>query len=91
METIIRTVRDLDQTDRSALERIVGHELTEAEQVIVSVVTPDLARSVEEANGRAAPAEVPEWWKIYDGLTDQEIDELDQAIRQRADLTRDTP
>ncbi len=31
---------------------------------------------------------VPEWWNVYEGLSDEEIDRLDKAIRERADLTR---
>jgi hypothetical protein len=31
---------------------------------------------------------LPEWWNVYEGLSDAEIDRLDQAIRQRAELTR---
>jgi hypothetical protein len=90
METIVRPVCDLDQIDRSALERIVGHALTETEQVVVTVVNLNLEPSHVQASGQIS-AEVPEWWKIYEGLSDQEIDELDKAIRQRADLTRDIP
>ena len=91
METIVRPVRDLDHIDRSALERIVGHELTESEQVVVTVVNFVNRAGQDDAVGKPASDDVPDWWKIYDGLSDQEIDELDQAIRQRADLTRDTP
>ena len=38
--------------------------------------------------GRGRSDEVPAWSKIYEGLGDEEIDRLDAAIRQRADLTR---
>jgi len=79
METLVRNVRDLDPADRDALERVLGHALAETQQVAVNVIDPQ----PEEA--------VPEWWKIYEGLSDEEIDELDQAIRQRADLTREFP
>jgi hypothetical protein len=32
----------------------------------------------------------PPWGNIYDGLNADEVDRLDLAIRQRADLTRDS-
>lgn len=32
--------------------------------------------------------DVPKWWNIYEGLSKEEIDRLDQAIRPRANLTR---
>lgn len=79
MEILVRNVRDLDHTDRSALERVVGHELQETQQVIVNIV--NLNPGTHEAS--TAP-----WGNIYDGLSDEEIDRLDSAIRQRANLTR---
>jgi hypothetical protein len=86
METVVKNVRDLDLSDRSALERVIGHQLRETQQVIVNVVNLDLAAKTETANG--AGVGVPPWGNIYDGLKDEDIDRLDTAIRQRADLTR---
>jgi len=88
METVVKNVRDLDQTDRSALERFVGYQLRETQQVIGNVVNLDLGPAGPASPDGKGVAEVPDWWKIYDGLSDKEVDELDQAIRQRADLTR---
>ena len=85
METVVRNVKDLDQPDRSALERVVGHQLRETQQVIVNVVNLDLSAGKIESVEQSA--EVPDWWKVYDGLTDDEVDELDASI-QRANLTR---
>lgn len=86
MERVVKNVRDLDQSDRSALERVIGHQLRETQQVIVNVVNLDLATKDEAGNGAAA--NVPPWGNIYDGLGDEDIDRLDTAIRQRANLTR---
>lgn len=87
MEAVVRNVRDLDPLDRSALERVVGRQLGETQQVIVKVVDLGQEPAVGESQD-GGEADVPEWWKIYDGLSDREIDELDRAIRQRANLTR---
>ena len=87
MEIVTRNVRDLPQNDRSALERVIGHQLCETQQVIVNVVNLDLSSDV--LPGATSDAGVPEWWNVYDGLNDDEIDRLDEAIRQRANLTRD--
>jgi hypothetical protein len=89
METIVRNVRDLDHSDRSALERVVGHQLSERQKVVVNVVDLDAAADASEPKQRPQCGGIPEWWNIYDGLTDEEIDRLDQAVRRRADLTRD--
>ena len=88
MEAVVRNVRDLDQADRSALERVVGCQLAETQQVIVNVVEISPKPAVGESHDRGSEIDVPEWWKIYDGLSDEEIDELDRAIQQRANLTR---
>lgn len=87
METIIRNIRDLASADRSALERIVGHKLLETQQLVLNLVNPDIDRAIQ-APDEAKGSEVPNWWKIYEGLSDEEVDKLDAAIRERATLTR---
>jgi len=86
MDTISRDVRDLPQAERSALERLVGHQLRDTQRVIVHVI------NVYPQTGQAARPEdsqaVPTWWNVYEGLSDEEIGRLDEAVRQRADLTR---
>ncbi len=87
MKTVTCDIRDLPLSERSALERIVGHQLRETTQIIVNVVDVD----VSPAAPIITPLEpdVPELWKIYDGLSEEEIETLDQVLRQRANLTRD--
>jgi hypothetical protein len=68
METVTRNVRDIPLNDRSALERVVGHQLQETQQVIVKVINLDVSSDVMAAT--RPEAEVPEWWKIYEGLSD---------------------
>ena len=86
MEKVIRNVADIETADRRVLEHLIGKHLAEHEQVIISIVNLDLVGPDESA--AAAPQAVPAWWKIYEGLNDEEVDRLDQAIRQRANLTR---
>jgi hypothetical protein len=84
MESITRNVRDLDHTDRSALERVVGHELRETQQVIVNIVNIGPGTKAASSNGPS----IPPWGNIYDGLSEAEVHQLDSAIRQRVNLTR---
>jgi hypothetical protein len=87
METVIRNVGDLDAHDRTTLERIVGHELRESQQLVIQVV-----------GGISPPAPVhpsagpslPDWCRVYDGLMDTEVDELDRSI-VRSPTSRDMP
>ena len=87
METIIRNVRDLGSADRCALERIVGHELRETQQLVVNVRNLDPEPGIQSPS-EAPDAAVPDWWRIYEGLSEEEVDKLDAAIRERANLTR---
>ncbi len=86
MEEVIRNVADIDTADRQALEHVLGRRLAEDQQIIIRVINPDLSQA-RNGDAPAAQAEPP-WANIYEGLSDEEIDRLDQAIRQRANLTR---
>ncbi|HTK74267.1 MAG TPA: hypothetical protein VL371_03360 [Gemmataceae bacterium] len=85
METIRRNVADLDGSDRSALERIVGHALDENQRLVIQVTSND---STPPNPPAAADADLPEWCDVYGGLSDAEIDDLDAAILERANLSR---
>lgn len=75
METVIRDVRDLNQGDRSALERVVGHQLGESQRLVIQV----MSLAVPATSGRGNGA-LPEWCNVYEGLTDEQIDEIDRSI-----------
>ena len=88
MDTITRDVRDLPESERSALERLIGHELRETERVIVQIINVVSETTNEKQSAKADS--VPRWWNIYDGLSDSQVDLLDNAVTQRADMTRST-
>ena len=87
METITHYVRDIEPADRQVLESLVGQRLRDDQQVVINVVSPSPGPRQESLNN-AGSAEVPSWWNVYEGLPDEEVERLDQAIRQRANLTR---
>ena len=87
MSTIVRNVRDIDASDRSALQHVVGMELREDQQLIIQVV--EVARPNGEK--QAADGLLPAWCNVYEGLTDEEIDRIDAAVRHRCALTRRIP
>ena len=88
METVVHNIRDLKGNERSAAEQLVGHTLREGQQLVIQVVNIDLSTPETDKPGPHGHTDVPDWWNIYEGLSDEEIDRLDQAIRQRANLTR---
>jgi len=84
MEAVTHRVGEITTADREALEHLVGRALRADQEVVIRVVenaAPHKAQSSTMAD------DVPDWWKIYDGLSEEEIERLDQAIRQRRDLT----
>jgi len=87
METFTHHVRDIDPADRHVLEGLVGQRLLDDQQVVIHVVGAQDAPQREGLNS-TRPSEVPNWWNVYEGLSDEEVERLDQAIRQRANLTR---
>ena len=85
MDTITRDVRDLPEPERSSLERLIGHQLRDTQRIILQVINvtpPNLTVGAQDS------ADVPSWWRIYDGLSETEADQLDEAVGQRANLTR---
>ena len=86
MERIIRKVAEIDTADRLAIEHLIGTHLAEHQQIIISVVNLDLTSPDEPT--AAKPGEVPAWWNVYEGLSDEDVDRLDASVRKRATLTR---
>ena len=71
MDAITGNVRDIDQADRDALEHVIGQSLRDDQQVVISVriAAPPSSES-SEASGVPAAENVPEWWNVYEGLSD---------------------
>ncbi len=90
METVIRNVGEIDAHDREALEHVLGHALRENQQLVIGIVNLEIqSEPVQEpahcANGSPA---LPEWCNVYDGLSDDEIADMEKTILQRAELSR---
>jgi len=85
METIIRQVRDLLANERSSIEQLVGHSLGENQQLVIQVVTLDVHTP---GAGAASGKGLPDWCNVYEGLTDEQIADLERVMLQRAELTR---
>lgn len=82
METIIRQVRDLETTERSAIEQLVGHALRENQQLVIQVL------NVELPPEKAAHVSLPDWCNVYEGLSDEQIAAVESMALQRADISR---
>lgn len=90
MERIECNVRDIDAGDRPALEHVVGQALRDNQRLIIQITEVDLAR--DAANGDSGPPQtIDDWTKVYEGLSDDQIEAVDDEIKTRANLTRNLP
>jgi hypothetical protein len=85
-------VRDIAAGDRPALEHVIGQSLRENQQIIIQVMTVgDAARGdTSKSTPSAAAGGLPEWCNVYEGLSDQDIEEIEQVILDRDHWTRDS-
>jgi hypothetical protein len=89
MDTIIRNVKDIGNTDRQALEHVIGQHLSEHQQLVIQVVNVAIP---PQASGESPPAtgSLPDWCNIYQGLSDEAVSSLEETVLTRADLSRAT-
>jgi hypothetical protein len=90
MKTVTRQVRDIDSAERRVLEHVIGMPLRDNQQLVISIVTLESARP--EGSLPPKPVQTLEdWTHIYDGLSEEEIQAIDQVVKTRANLSRDLP
>lgn len=79
-------VGSLDASHRRALEEVIGRELDASERLTISVSDPAVPPPV------TIPAQsLEDWTAVYEGLSDNEVNEIDTLIKTRANLTRPLP
>lgn len=90
MKTIIRNAADLDRSDRTLLERLLGERLSDDQQLVIGVLDrhPRGEPSHQVHVALAEAPALPDWCNVYEGLSDEEIADLERVILQRADLSR---
>jgi hypothetical protein len=88
MDNIVRNVRDIDTGDRHALEHVVGQSLGDNQTLIIQIVSSESTGSIAPQDAGAHG--LPPWCNVYEGLSDDEIAEVEKIALMRADLTRPT-
>jgi hypothetical protein len=91
MDTTIRNVRDIDSDERRVYETALGQKLQENQQVLLHVIT--LASEQPAPGGEDQPAkqpcgQLPDWCNVYEGLSDEEIEDIEKVILDRSGWTR---
>ena len=89
MDTVIRNVNEIEAGDRPALEHVLGRPLRENQQLVIRIVdrevSPPQSGTPPPPNGTPV---LPEWCNVYEGLSDEQIAEIEKLVLQRADLSR---
>ena len=91
METVVRNVDEIDADDRQSLEHVLGQSLRKNQQLVINIVDVQVltgAVQVPILDSADGTPTLPEWCNVYEGLSDDEIAAIEQAILQRADLSR---
>lgn len=86
MQSIIRDVRDINVSDRPAIEHIVGQRLRDDQRLIIQLTQID--SSIDHTSADSSPLKLPDWCDVYAGLSDGEIAEVEKIALKRADLSR---
>ena len=77
-------VAGLAPPHRRALEEVIGRELTTNQRLLISVTEVEVP-----ASAAPPPQALEDWTRVYDGLSDEEIEQIDTIAKTRANLTRD--
>lgn len=80
MESIIRDVSALDEAQRHTLEHVIGRELRENQQLVIQIVNLDLTPETSSPGTAPVAGQLPEWCNVYEGLSDDEIADIESAI-----------
>lgn len=81
MQTITLPVTQIGADERRAFEHVLGEPLRDDQQVTISV-----APSVLPEISCIPP--LPEYFHVYQGMSDEEIAELEAVIHQRVNFRR---
>ena len=67
----------------------MGHALRENQTLVIQVVSIDVTPSQQDLG--TVEAKLPEWCNVYEGLSDEEIDAIEEVILDRSGWARPTP
>jgi hypothetical protein len=88
METSLNIdVAILDVPHRRALEEMIGRQLAANQRLAISVIEGARPQAAD-----ARPAQtLDDWTHVYDGLSDEKIEDIDKIAKSRANLSRNLP
>ena len=90
MEKITRQFQQLSSDEKRVYESVLGHELQENQQIILQVITVGGAEEEPKTSDQATGT-LPQWCNVYEGLSDEEIAEIETVILDRSHWSRSSP
>lgn len=86
---VIRNVSDIGLAERAVLEHVVGWQLRDNQQLIIRVVSVDVAATednvAEPLNGDAG---VPSWCSVLEGLSEHDLADVNATLAAPVRLAR---
>lgn len=87
METALQIdVATLDAPHRRALEEVIGQQLASNQRLVINVIQV----TIPVTDDRPSQS-LDDWTRVYNGLSDTEVEAIDAIVNTRANLTRDLP
>ncbi|QDT38393.1 hypothetical protein Pan189_27860 [Stratiformator vulcanicus] len=84
---ITRNVSELQPPEKALYESVLGEQLRENQQVIIQVMTVGEPQ-VDHFAATLPRTDLPAWCDVYDGLTDEDVAEVEAIALDRSDLSR---
>ena len=81
-------VMTLDATHRRTLEDVIGVQLQANQRLTIGVTEINVPAPEGIPRRRQT---VEDWTKVFEGLSDEQVEEIDRIAKTRADLTRNLP
>ena len=78
-------VTRLDDEHCRALEDVIASQLHNNQRLLIRVIDTDLASKTPP---KCQSQSLSDWTDVYEGLSDEEIEAIDQQIKTRANFTR---
>jgi len=88
MVDVTHAAKDIGDADRQSLEHLVGTRLRDDQHLVIRVVDSGAPVGNDRSQPKGNPPELPAWCAVYEGLSDEEITDLERTVLRRADLSR---
>jgi hypothetical protein len=88
METSLSIdVATLDASHRRALEEVIGRQLAANQRLVIKVMEEATPQTLAPRPAQS----LEDWTQVYDGLSEDVIEDIDKIAKTRAKLTRNLP